>query len=481
MPVTIHYKTLTPPNTLKPELASKTRRRRETHAEESRQEELAPMPRNDLRPKLHQTERRIDELRPPKRQVRKLRPGDVEKVANSIRHFGFCVPVIIGKNDQVIDGIAVVEAARSIGLETVPCVEIEHLSKAEERALRLALNKIGDDRVYDIGELKIEFEELRIEEQPLQLLGFSEAELDIVLCEETRPEENLTAVADGLSEEPVTRPGDLWLLGDHRLLCGNAKDGESYSTLMGSDEAQLALTDPPYAVAISKVVSTKHRDFIEGGGGMGQAAFEDMITSAFQNMQNSLVDGGLLMSFMDFKHVSDLVVISKLLGLDLVNIVTWVKSQGGMGSLWRSQSEFVVALKKPGKHKNNVELGKNGRDRTNVWEYAGAGTIGSDARKMLKDHPTPKPVPLLSDAIYDVTDAGDIVLDPFGGSGSTLIACEETGRKARVIELDPIYCDLILRRWESLTGQSAILSESDQRFDQVATQRQGLAEVIDEQ
>lgn len=481
MPVRIHSSKLVPPETLKPALTRKTRRRREALKEESRLETIAPPPRNDLRPSLKVIERQIDELKLPRRQARKLGPDDIKEVANSIQHFGICDPIIIGKNNRVIDGAAVIEAARSLGLCSVPCVELEHLNEVEERALRLALNRIGQDREYDLPELKLELEELKFEEQPIRILGFSDAQLDMVLSDETPASESTEDVLGTMTEEPVSRSGDLWCLGNHRLLCGDAKAEDSYARLMGGDKAQLALTDPPYAVAVGKVVSTKHRDFVEGGGDMDQDAFEALIASAFRHMQGALIDGGLLLSFMDFRHVSDLIRIGKALKFELINIITWVKHQGGMGSLWRSQSEFVVALKKAGKHKNNVELGKHGRDRTNVWEYAGAGTIGSDARKMLKDHPTPKPVPMLIDAIYDVTDIGDIVLDPFGGSGSTLMACEETDRHARVMELDPLYCDLIIRRWESQTGQSAILSQSDQEFSDVTAQRQGFVDIIDEQ
>lgn len=458
--------------TLKPELIRKTRRRRSLLQQESVHAARGPAPRNDIRPTLKMVEREIASLKMPKRQARKLAPHQVTQVRNSIAQWGFCVPVLIGKDDRVINGVAVVEAARSLGMSSVPCVYLEHLSEGEERALRLALNQIGSDREYDLPMLKLELRELVLEQQPIRLLGFSDAQLDIVLSDDAPK----IAVAAGGNEkdlptDPVTRPGDLWRLGRHLVICGDAKLNEPYARLMSGARAQLALTDPPYAVAVNKVVSTKHRDFVEGGGDMDQAQFEAMIDAAFRAIHAVLVDGGMLMSFMDYKHVTDLVVIGEELGFSLMNLITWVKPQGGMGSLWRSRSEFVVALKKPGKHKNNVSLGKNGRDRTNVWEYPGAGTLGSDARKMLKEHPTPKPVPMLVDAIYDVTDPDDIVLDPFGGSGSTLMACEETGRIARLIELDPRYCDLIVRRWQDATGQHAILQGTDDRFAAVAEHR----------
>lgn len=469
MPVRINH-TKFDDQPLKPELIRKTRRRRSVTQRESVEEARAPVPRNDIRPALTIVERDIDSLKVPKRQVRKLGPNDVAKVANSIRQHGFCVPIIISKNGTIIDGVATVEAVRSLGFKTIDCVYLDHLEEAETRALRIALNQIGADRPYDLPILKLELEELQLERQPIQLLGFSDAQLDIVLSNaepksaSERPEQDLAA-------QPTSWLGDIWKLGNHLVICGDAKDMDTYARLMGSTKAQLALTDPPYAVAVNKVVSTKHRDFVEGGGDMDQAQFEHLIEASFRAIHMALHDGGLLLSFMDHKHVIDLILIGEELGYDHLNLITWVKSQGGMGSLWRSRSEFVVALKKAGKHKNNVQLGKNGRDRTNVWEYAGAGTVGSDAREMLKNHPTPKPVAMLVDAIYDVTDIDDIVLDPFGGSGSTLMACEETGRRARLIELDPRYCDLIVTRWQGATGQHAILDGTNDRFLAVAEQR----------
>ena len=450
-------------------LNAKSRTRRESLKATAERQEWAPRMRNDLRPALAHVEVQLTDLRVPKRQVRKLRPQDMEDVANSIRQFGVSTPILVDEKNQVIDGVAVVEAAKLLGLGSLPCVRLSHLDEAEKTALRLALNRLGQARPYDVDELKIVLTELDDIDFPLLTTGFSSKELDQLLLDEPRSEKPVPEL--DVEQVPVSRRDDVWILGQHRLLCGDAKLATSYDRLLGEDRVQLALTDPPYAVAISKVVSTRHRDFVEGGGDMSEPVFEAMIASTFQEMHKRLVDGGLLFCFMDWKHISILIQMGKQLGYEHINLITWMKSQGGMGSLYRSQSEFVVALTKPGKHKNNIELGKNGRDRTNVWRYAGAGTAGTDARDMLKNHPTPKPVQMLVDALIDVTDRGDIVLDPFGGSGSTLMACEEMDRRARMIELDPLYCDLIVRRWEAMTGQSAILEGADRSFAQVQAAR----------
>lgn len=456
-------------DTLKPELIAKSRHRRETMKGVAEREDRSSAPRNDLRPELLLVERRLDELKTPKRQVRKQTPEAIADIANSIRVLGFSRPILTSHKNRVIDGAAVIEAARMLGLETVPCIEVSHLTEAQEQGLRLALNKIGQNRPYDLDELKIELEELISAEVPIINLGFTSTELDQILLE--RPQIEKGEPDPPMDAVPVSRLGDLWQLGDHRLLCGDAKETQSYEKLLQGEPVQLSLTDPPYGVAVGKIVSTNHRDFVEGGGDMTEAAFDEMIERTFALIRDALVDGGLLFCFMDWKHVANLIAIGKQLGLSHLNLITWVKHQGGMGSLYRSRSEFVVALKKPGKHKNNIQLGKYGRDRTNVWEYAGAGTLGSDAREMLKDHPTPKPVQMLIDALIDVTDRGDVVLDPFGGSGSTLMACEATARCARLIELDPLYCDLTVRRWEQETGKRAKLEGSGESFDIVHQRR----------
>lgn len=462
---------------LKGAINTKTAVRRDRHKAVARAASLSPtnaLP-NDLLPALTVEIIPISELKIPPRLLRQLGEEDVREVANSMQAYRVCHPALIGNNNEVIDGVSRIKAAERLGLRDYPCVRLEHLSKAEQRAFRIAANRIGARRPYDLPELKLELEDLMLEQQPIELLGFSTIELDCILLPDepaTLQDSEEEMQADGEDTPAVTRAGDLWQLGRHLLLCGDAKDPASYARLMGDARAQLAMTDPPYGVAVRNIVSTRHRDFLEGGGGTTQADFENLITASFTQMRDYLVRGGMLLSFMDYKHVADLINIGKSLGMELLNLITWVKPQGGMGGLWRSQSEFVVALKRLGDHKNNIRLGRYGRDRTNVWQVAGAGTPGTEARQLLKEgHPTPKPIDMLVDAILDVTDRGDIVLDPFAGSGSTLIAAEETDRSARGIELDPIYCDLIIRRWEARTGQQAVLADTGDRFCVVAELR----------
>lgn len=454
-------------NSLQPALKEKSAAARKGRAQLHEQSGRVITPRNDLTPDIRIEWIAVDDIKLPKRRVRRMAAEDIEGVVNSILAFGFSDTLLVGRNRQLIDGDLALEAAKSLGMSHVPCDVIEHLTDAEERSFRQANNEIGARRPYDLPELKKEFQELIALHQPIEILGFTSIELDQILADDPEIEEEVPAPApDAIA---VTQRGDLWVLGEHRLLCGDAKVPEDYDRVLSGEEVRLVLTDPPYAVAISKVVSTPHRDFVEGGGDMTEDEFQALISACFKTCHDRLASGGILMSFMDWKHVAHLVAIGTHLGFEHLNLVTWVKPQGGMGSFYRSQTEFVVMLKREGKHINNIKLGANGRDRTNAWHYAGAGTRGTDAAEMLKEgHPTPKPAAMLFDAILDVTHRGDIVLDPFGGSGTTLMAAHKAGRKARLIELDPLYCDLIIRRWQNESGEQARLGEDGPTFDEIA-------------
>lgn len=454
MPVNISGGSLSPDH-LKPQFQSRSHERRKRLKSATLTTAIAPALPNDLLPELIIEQIAIADIKMPQRQLRKVGPDDVAEVSASIRRFGVSAPILLGKNNALIDGVVVIDAAKSLGLTHLPAVRAEHLTEAQEKALRIALNRIGQRREWSVDLLRDELLELEALGEQVQLLGFSDIELDQVLLEPvTEPSESEDETEIDESQPTVCQPGDLWQLGGHLVLCGDAKSEADCERLLGGEKARLGLTDPPYAVAVGKVVSTKHRDFVEGGGDMTQPQFEELIRASFSHAMANLLDGGILYSFMDWKHIADLIVIGKERGFEHLNLVTWVKDAAGMGSFYRSQTEFVVALKRPGPHINNIALGKHGRDRSNAWFYPGAGTKGSDAQQMLAHHPTPKPVPMLMDALLDVTGPGDLVVDPFGGSGSTLIACEQTRRRARLIELDPRYCDLILARWSQLIGGS---------------------------
>jgi DNA modification methylase len=330
--------------------------------------------------------------------------------------------------------------------------------------------------------LAIELQALVDLEFDVELTGFSLAEVDFALDDAREadpsapdaPEDAVPIVAG----PAVTRMGDLWQLGRHRLLCGDTRSCADMDALMGSDRADLLFTDPPYNVAIDGHVcglgSVKHREFAFASGEMSTSQFTAFLTETLSNMSRVMRDGAIVFVCMDWRHMREMLEAGEAAFTELKNLVVWNKTNGGMGAFYRSKHELIFVFKVgSAPHTNSFGLGETGRYRTNVWDYAGISSIGAGRAEELAMHPTVKPVSLIADAIRDCSKRGEIVLDGFGGSGSTLIAAEKTGRSARLIEYDPIYCDTIVRRWEKLTGKRATLTGAGQAFEVVAEDRQG--------
>jgi len=427
--------------------------------------------RNDLLPTLEVEQVLLSDLRPASRQVRKVTEAQVARLVASIESFGFVRPILIAEGVRVIDGHALLKAAERLGLSTIPVVRVDHLSPAEVRALRITLNRTSETGSWDVEALTIELAALEIEGFDLEVTGFSDIEIDGLLrtdhdLETSPPEPAEDAVA-------VTRLGDLWRLGDHRVICADARDPNALSTLMGEEKARVILTDEPYNVPIVGHVTKKaHREFEVAAGELSAEEFLKFNLDWASASLTHLIDGGLFGTFIDWRHVDVVLAAGATLGLHLQNIIVWSKTNAAMGSLWRAQHELLPIFKKgTAAHVNNVALGKNGRHRTNVWSYPGANVPGSDANAMLAKHPTPKPVAMLADAMLDVTMPGEIVLDPFLGSGSTLMAAQRTGRICGGVELDPLYVDLVIARWSAATGCAAILEATGETFNVVATRR----------
>jgi DNA modification methylase len=294
-------------------------------------------------------------------------------------------------------------------------------------------------------------------------IGFELPEVDLLLDEASAADPNGSDAEDAVPAPPaeaITKLGDMWELGHHRLLCGDALAAASYTLLMGTDRADVLFTDPPYNVPIDGFVGgagkVKHRTFAMGCGEMSEAEFSSFLQSALANAAAHCRDGAIAFVCMDWRHMEEMLKAGKAVFSELKNLCVWTKTNGGMGSLYRSQHELVFVFKHgDSASENNVELGRFGRNRTNVWSYAGANAFKQGRDAELAMHSTVKPVALVQDALKDVSSRGALVLDPFGGSGSTLIAAEKCGRSARLIELDPIYCDVIVKRWEAFTGKTA--------------------------
>ncbi|MFL5220633.1 MAG: site-specific DNA-methyltransferase [Microvirga sp.] len=423
-------------------------------------------------------ERPIASLKPYERNARTHSKKQIHQIAGSIDEFGFTSPVIIDHTDTIMAGHGRVEAARSLGWSDVPTIRIEHLTPDQIRAYILADNRIAQSAGWDPEILKKEFEHLCSIETSfdIEVTGFATAEIDLIIDGESKkatddPADRLPEEGD--NEPTVTRRGDLWLLGDHKLLCGDTRDPTTFARLMGKQKARLVFSDPPYNVKIDGHVcglgSVKHEEFACASGEMSEEEFVAFLATAFRNQAEVSLDGAIHFQCMDWRHIGEMLKAGHSVYSELKNLCVWTKDNGGMGSFYRSQHELVFVWKvgtEP--HVNTVELGKHGRYRTNVWSYAGVNTLKKGRMAELAMHPTVKPVAMIMDAIKDCSKRGEIVLDGFGGSGSTLIAAEKTKRKARLVEYEPRYVDVTVKRWEALTGKKATLADTGETFGSAA-------------
>ena len=430
----------------------------------------------------------IADLRPYGRNARTHSPKQIAQIAASIQVFGFNNPVLIDKDGVIIAGHGRVEAAKKLGQATVPAIRLEHLSDVEKRAYILADNRLAEKAGWDPEILAIELQNLSSLDLDFDvtITGFEMAEIDVLIGGQdkddakTDPADEIPPRDDGPA---VTQPGDIWQIGPHRLICGDSTKPEAYARLLDGEKAQLVFTDPPYNVKIDGHVSglgaVKHREFAFASGEMTEAEFTSFLTVVFGNLAANAVNGAIHFICMDWRHMTEVFAAAKAPYSELKNLCVWSKTNGGMGSLYRSQHELVFVFKS-GKaaHINNVELGKHGRYRTNIWSYAGANSFSASRDSDLAMHPTVKPVALVADAILDCSKRRGIVLDAFAGSGTTLVAAERTGRCGYGIEYDPSYCDVIVRRLAKVARLGARHVETGKTFEAIAEERRAAAEPL---
>ncbi|MBL8564813.1 MAG: site-specific DNA-methyltransferase [Hyphomicrobiaceae bacterium] len=422
----------------------------------------------------------VDALEPYSGNARTHSKKQIHQLARSIEKFGFTNPVLIDGTNGIIAGHGRVLAAKSMGLKEVPCLRLSHLTDADKRAYILADNKLAQNAGWDKELLAIELQSLIEVDYDVELTGFTVGEADVVIGEAAQASPDARDAEDNTIPEPagraVTRPGDIWLLGRHRLICGDAQDATAFARLLDGETVDAVFTDPPYNVPIDGNVSglgeVKHREFAFATGEMSKLAFTSFLTTTLGHTAVACRDGAIAFVCMDWRHMGELIAAGGAVFDELKNVCVWNKTNGGMGSFYRSKHEMVFVFKVgTAPHTNTFGLGEGGRYRTNVWDYAGVNSMGKQRMEELEMHPTVKPVALVADALLDVTKRGARVLDPFGGSGSTLIAAEKTGRVARLIEYDAIYCDVIVRRFEAYTGKQAKLAATGQAFEDVSTHR----------
>ncbi len=425
-------------------------------------------------------ERDVASLKPYARNARTHSKRQIKQIAESIERFGFVNPVLVGDDGTIIAGHGRVDAARLLGLRAVPTLALSHLTEAEKRAYVIADNKLALNAGWDREILAIELQGLIDLDFEVELTGFSLAEIDLVLDEAGEADPNLPDSAEDtfavVSGPAVSRRGDVWIMGRHKLICGDARDKSDYALLLESEQVDMVFTDPPYNVSIDGNVcglgTVRHREFAFASGEMSQMQFTRFLEDSLGPMASVMRDGAIAFVCMDWRHMEELLTAGKSVFTELKNLVVWNKTNGGMGAFYRSKHELIFVFKQgTAPHTNSFGLGETGRYRTNVWDYAGISSISASRSEELAMHPTVKPVALIADAIRDCSKRGEIILDSFGGSGSTLIAAEKTGRAARVIEYDPIYCDTIVRRWQAYSGKDARLAGCDSVFDEIAEAR----------
>ena len=424
--------------------------------------------------------RRIDELRPDPANPRRHSKKQIRQIAHSIKVFGFNVPMLIDRDNNVVAGHGRLEACRGLGWSRVPTLCLDHLTAAQARAFMIADNRLTEISSWDDRLLAQQLKDLSLIglDFSIEVIGFEMGEIDLRIASLEDPTED-SDPADEMPELPASPPlsktGDIWLLGRHRILCGSALDAADFAALMGEERAAMAFTDPPYNVPIdghaSGLGAIHHRQFPMASGEMNRPQFTTFLTQACQKLAAYSVEGSLHYVCMDWRHLEELLAAGGQAYGELKNVCVWVKDNGGMGSLYRSRHELVLVFKHGRKeHRNNVQLGQFGRNRSNVWNYPGVNSFarcGAEGN-LLALHPTVKPVAMVADAVLDCSARGDIVLDAFLGSGTTVIAAERTGRRCRGLELDPGYVDTIVRRWQALTGGSARDASSGRSFDDLA-------------
>jgi DNA modification methylase len=422
-------------------------------------------------------------LRPYPGNPRTHSSKQIKQIARSIEQFGFTNPVLISDINEIIAGHGRVEAAKILDLQAVPTVRLAHLSPAQRRAYVLADNKLALNAGWDREMLAIELQALVDLDFSMDAIGFELAEVDIVL--EEAHEANARATAEDQLPEvqlhrPVSRVDDLWQLGSHRLLCANSMEQAAYVTLLGDELAEMVFTDPPYNVPIDGHVcglgSVRHREFAMASGEMTETEYTKFLVTVLGLMAQASGNGALHFVCMDWRHLFEALTAGRNVHGNLKNLVVWNKDNGGMGSFYRSKHELVLIWKHgTAPHINNIELGRHGRNRTNVWDYPGANTLRSCWPKEVGLHPTIKPTAMVADALMDASSRNGIVLDPFAGSGTILIAAEKTGRHGRAIEIDPLYVDVAIRRWQTFTGKLAVLHSTLETFEEIERKRHGCA------
>jgi DNA modification methylase len=417
-------------------------------------------------------------LKPYPQNARTHSKKQIWQIANSIKEFAFNSPIVVDSQNTIIAGHGRQQAAKLLGMDLVPTVRVEHLTDEQIRAYVLAENRVAENAGWDRSVLAIELQHLmELDDFDINLTGFESPEIDLIIEEASPKNEQQSEMIEVPPGPSVSRLGDLWALGKHRVICANGLEEASFSSLMGKRKAQVVFTDPPYNIPIEGNVCGKgsihHREFPMAVGEMKPDEFANFLVTVFDLLGRFSTAGAIIFVCIDWRHIAEMLNAGSRVFAELLNLCVWVKPNGGQGSFYRSRHELIFVFKnRKGKHRNNVQLGQFGRYRTNVWEYPGVNTLAprTEEGRLATLHPTVKPLTLVADALLDCSARGDVVLDAFLGSGTTLLAAERVGRSCYGIEIDPVYVDVAIRRWQKLTGEHAIHA-SGKSFDEMAESR----------
>jgi DNA modification methylase len=424
--------------------------------------------------KIEQIDPKLINLNP--RNAKKHSDKQIALLTENFFKFGMLQPIVVDETNTALIGNARLMASLRSGVASIPVIRLMGLTAGQKRALALADNKLSELGEWDMDVLAEELKalsemsaELNFE---LDITGFATVEVDRLISgskpkKKDDPADKVPSLGNGLAA--VSKTGDLWKCGSHLVLCGNALQAASYRRLLGDDQADIVFTDHPYNVSIRGHVSTRPaaREFLMGSGEMSSDEFVAFLRNSTALIADNMRPGGVAYLCMDWAHLYELFQATHRVLGEPKNLIVWVKSNAGMGSFYRSQHEHIAVFVTGGASPtNNFGLGARGRYRTNVWNYPGVNSLGSERDATLAMHPTVKPVALVEDALRDCSHRNEIVLDPFAGSGTTMIAAQKSGRHARLIEIDPFYCDVIVRRFQEFTGESAVLTDTGETFVQ---------------
>ena len=401
----------------------------------------------------------------------------LHQVAESIRTFGFINPIVIDGNNRIIAGHARVEAAKLLKKKDVPTIQITQLNDDQLRAYILADNKLAENASWDEQALKVELEyltsiDLEFDEE---ITGFSTTEIDLIIDCGDEPNDEPIEDIPAVPSTPVVKRGDIFELGPHRIMCGDCRDASDMTLLMDGRVADAVCTDPPFNVSIKGHVlssGTVHSEFAVASGELSPSEFTDFLKQSMKELCNHSRDGSVHFLFMDWRHIQEIIAAGLSVYDTFLNMCVWVKTNGGMGSFYRSQHELVFVFRNGSvSHTNNIQLGKYGRNRSNVWTYAGMNSFGEERDEALASHPTVKPIAMIADAIKDVSKRGDLILDSFLGSGTTLIAAEQSGRRCYGVEIDPGYIEVIIKRFQKISDLPVIHQQTGLSFAELKKQR----------